>query len=389
MGIVIAAIVAICAFVLTSGIASAATRVVNQTDPPCAIGDAYYATIQEAITAAANGDTIIVCNGTYNENVDVNRRLTIRSAYGSENCIVRAKDSNDHVFHVRVNWVNITGFTVQNATMDVTACFSTNHPAAGIYLDLVMYCNISDNNATNNCNGISLFGSSNNILSENTANGNVFRGVLLDSMIPLFYSDHNYLTENTANRNYRGISLLFANNNILTDNTANLNDDIGIEFVQSNDNNFTSNTVNSNAIAGFWLQNSRDNNITCNWIHNNSPYGFYIFGGSTGNTIAYNNIMTNGVEQADGSWKYNFVNEQSNTVTAEDNYWGTEGEAQINASIYDYYDNPALGTVDFSGFLDRPPQCAPIPEAATVLLFSVGLIALVGYTDVQRRRSRK
>ena len=52
-------------------------------------------TIQSAVNAANSGDTIIVRDGTYNENVDVNvAHLTIRSESGSANCIVNALDPN-------------------------------------------------------------------------------------------------------------------------------------------------------------------------------------------------------------------------------------------------------------------------------------------------------
>ena len=42
-----------------------------------------YGTIQGAVDAASSGDTIIVRDGTYTENVNVNKRLTIRSENGS------------------------------------------------------------------------------------------------------------------------------------------------------------------------------------------------------------------------------------------------------------------------------------------------------------------
>ena len=113
--------------------------------------------IQHAIDNASAGDTICVKDGTYNENVDVNKRLTIRSEDGSANCIVNASNPNDPVFEVTEDYVNISGFMVQNAT----------GATAGIYLDNVEHCNISNNNVSNNYYGIYLWDSSNNNLIYN------------------------------------------------------------------------------------------------------------------------------------------------------------------------------------------------------------------------------
>jgi pectin methylesterase-like acyl-CoA thioesterase len=49
-----------------------------------------YATIQWAVDNAMIGDTIIVRDGVYTENVNVNKRLTIRSEKGPSSTIVRA-----------------------------------------------------------------------------------------------------------------------------------------------------------------------------------------------------------------------------------------------------------------------------------------------------------
>jgi hypothetical protein len=75
------------------------------------------ASIQAAVDAASPGDTIIVRDGTYIENVDVNKdHLTIRSESGAESTIVQAANPNDHVFEVTADYVNIYGFTVKGAT---------------------------------------------------------------------------------------------------------------------------------------------------------------------------------------------------------------------------------------------------------------------------------
>ena len=59
-----------------------------------------YPMIQEAVDAASDGDTIIVRDETYTENVDVNRSVTIQSENGSANCTVQAANSKEYVFEV-------------------------------------------------------------------------------------------------------------------------------------------------------------------------------------------------------------------------------------------------------------------------------------------------
>ena len=54
------------------------TLVVNQTDA-CTTGDLYFSTISDAVMNANDSDTIIVCPGTYNENVDVD--VSVKSAH--------------------------------------------------------------------------------------------------------------------------------------------------------------------------------------------------------------------------------------------------------------------------------------------------------------------
>jgi uncharacterized repeat protein (TIGR01451 family) len=96
--------------------------------------------IQAAIDNATAGDIICVEDGIYTENVDVYKRLTIRSENGSANCTVNAASLGDHVFEITADYVNISGFNVMGAT---------GGEKGGIYLSYVDHCNVSDNYVTN------------------------------------------------------------------------------------------------------------------------------------------------------------------------------------------------------------------------------------------------
>ncbi|MFZ2071412.1 MAG: hypothetical protein WAV32_07450, partial [Halobacteriota archaeon] len=92
-----------------------------------------YTTIQAAVDAASPGDTIIVIDGTYIENVDVSKRLTIKSENGAEKTIVQAANPDDHVFEVTADYVNISGFTVKGTAETAFTC-------AGINIRNADYC---------------------------------------------------------------------------------------------------------------------------------------------------------------------------------------------------------------------------------------------------------
>jgi len=266
------------------------------SDPPCSCdicvnttgwwrggGDfnANATPIRDAVNNATSGDTICVKDGNYSENIDVSTaNLTIQSQNGSANCVVNASNPDDDVFYVTANYVNITGFTVENAT---------GPGRAGILLNATSHCNISSNNATNNYYGIYLSSSSDNNLTSNTVNSNNAYGVYLS------HSSNNALRNNSIwNNAWRGIRLYSSSNNTLTNNTANSNNGDGIRLLSSsNSNTLTNNIASNNTNYGIYLYSSSSNNITNNTANSNTKYGIYLSSSSSNNNTLTNNTASN------------------------------------------------------------------------------------------------
>ena len=275
-----------------------------------------FTTIQQAVNDATANEIIIVRDGTYNENVDVNvDHLTIKSENGSDSTIVQAADSNDNVFEVTADYVNITGFAVRAATGEFN----------GIYLKSVGHCNISDNNASNNGHGIRLWYSNNNTLTNNTATNSNFHGIYL------VHSSNNTITNNIASNNENGIKLLYSSTNTLTSNTVSNNTLNGIHLYDSGSNNtLTSNTATNNRCGIHLYDSSSNNTLTSNTATNNR-YGIYLYSSSN------NMVMTNIVNLNKRGGIYLESSSHSNTITnntALNNNYGIQLKSSSDNFIY-------------------------------------------------------
>ncbi len=158
---------------------------------------------------------------------------------------------------------------------------------------------VEECNVTNFSEGIRLWGSHSNTLSNNMINSNVWDG------IDLYGSDNNTISDNIIPDNFDGISLDLSDNNIISGNTTTLQSfhHVGIDLSRSHNNTLISNTLANNGYYGISLGFSSgntliDNNIVYSSLaclelressnnkvyHNNfiNPTAVYIVGG-TGN----------------------------------------------------------------------------------------------------------
>ncbi|MEE9151911.1 MAG: pectinesterase family protein [Thermoplasmata archaeon] len=75
-------------------------------------GGADYTSIQDAINAASDDNTVYVYSGTYYENVMVNRSISLIGE--DKNTTIINGDGNSSVVSVVNSGVNLTGFTCSN-----------------------------------------------------------------------------------------------------------------------------------------------------------------------------------------------------------------------------------------------------------------------------------
>lgn len=115
-----------------------------------------YPTIQEAINHATEGDTISVGEGTYHENVVVNKTVVLTGKNRSSTIIDGGKTGT--VLEVAVEKVVVRDFTLRNS--------GPSWPDSGILIKSDEN-NISNNTVESNEHGILLYHSSGNILRNN------------------------------------------------------------------------------------------------------------------------------------------------------------------------------------------------------------------------------
>ena len=311
---------------LLSGGVEAATLVVCP-------GGCAFSSIQAAINASSNGDAIQVQSGTYYENVNVNKQLTLR---GIGNPVVSVA-TWESAITLSEDRITLEGFNAESVMNEDSVM--------NVYVGIRVNSNnntLINNNANTNSGGmrtsygIYLDSSNNNTLIGNNAFGLQTYGIYLNS------SNNNTLIDNNASNNQdpwvgTGVFLISSNNNTLIGNNASNNEGevgIGIYLISSNNNSLISNNANSN-VGGFGssygiiLSSSSNNTLISNNANSNIgsvySYGIYL-GSSNNNKIYHNNLMQN-TDQAYDNSNNNFWD---NGYPSGGNYWGDYTGVDLN-----------------------------------------------------------
>ena len=211
-----------------------------------------HPTIQEAIDHAYPGDTIFVYNGTYYENLVINKSLSL-VGQDRDSTIINGQEAG-LVVSITANNVNINGFTVQNSTHGPPPYNS------GILIDHSSDNNISYNNVEGNDHGIYLLSSNDNVVSGNDVAFNTYHGIHLDDSRGNLVSGNNVLLNNND-----GIYLHYSHENTIASNNASFNSFHGIYLFRSNDTSVFSNTISKNNDCGIGMHSCCNNTF----YHNN------------------------------------------------------------------------------------------------------------------------
>ena len=291
-------------------------------------GNNNFTTIQEAIDNASSGDIIFVHNGTYHENLIVNKTIDLIGENRS-NTIIDSEEIGNGIT-ISADRVLINNITIQNNYIGIyvssdnntlTNTTLTTSYAYGIKVSSSHNNTIFNNQIKNNkYYGISSSNSNNNTLINNQISYNRYYGILLTQSHSTIFSNNL-----VANNGGYGMQLTGSNKNTIANNSIKNNIGYAIQLTSSNENHVDNNNISNSTYYGIRIRSSSNNNtITSNFISNIENYGIRIH--SNNNTILYHNtLFSNGqhaYDEGNNTWYHSRFK--------EGNYWDDYNETDLD-----------------------------------------------------------
>ncbi|MFQ6106443.1 MAG: NosD domain-containing protein [Thermoplasmata archaeon] len=267
-------------------------------------GPGNYTTIQAAVNAANAGDIIYVFGGTYSENVIVSKSLSLIGE-DKQATIIDAGSTGSAVT-ITSDSVNISGFTLTNS--------GSLAGDAGVILDSVHYCTITDVITTGNTDGIFLFSSGTNTISLVETYSNFWSGIVT------MFSSSNVIDRNNVHSNFFGITLDRSSSNKVRWN--NVTDNFNQITLSGDFANVIAYNNISDGSRGIWLDDSENAIIKENNISSHTLVGIR-FQASLTATLTGNAMVENGIHIEGDSVQYWNTHDidDSNTVNGKPVYY--------------------------------------------------------------------
>ncbi len=309
-------------------------------------GPGNYTTIQDAINASSNGDTVYVYSGFYNENITIDKSIDI-VGNGTLNTTINATGS-ETVINVTADWVNITGIKIINSGS------SELNFDAGIKLNNVKYNKIEDCNISNNLYGIYIVDSDNCTLKNNEVYNTTHTGIHIETSDDCTLIDNNVSFSNQGINQwqYAGVHFDNSNENTIENNLMHNNPYYGLRFSNSHSNLIFINDIifNCGDEAGILIEWSDYNEILNNNISNNTDVGIYIT--VSFHTNIFNNTLIGNVGPGMQIWSSDYTEVINNTVINN----GGDGIYVSDCDNSDIMDNDIINSSSYGLFV-RGDDC--------------------------------
>ena len=243
-----------------------------------------FITLTEGIEAVISGKSVVVVAGNYNEQLIINKSITLQGA-SQDNTFISGSGLTGNLITIEADNITITGFTIDGAS-------ST---AKGIYFNNYSSININ-----------------NNIIQNNTSYG-----------INYINSSPTIENNDIKNNNYSGIDVGTGGAGIIRNNFV-VSSKHGIRTYGDSCPEINRNNISNNN-TGIYCRESATPIISYNTISNNSGYGILIdnilgnlvdpdIGGGDGQSDGQNKITGNSI--------HGVSNKTTHNIYAKYNWWG-------------------------------------------------------------------
>jgi len=253
--------ISLCMLIISIGLAQCSTINVSQNS-----------SIQAQLDSASPGDVILVGNGTFYENLIINKSIILRSINGA----VIDGLGNGSTIKLAADGVILEGLKIKNSSRE------------GI--DIISNNNTLKNNTVDDCQiGIVVSDSKGNMIEANTIRNNEDCGVVLQNSSNTFLS-YNYISNNAGD----GLEINDGLDNLIKGNNVSDNGGDGIYIKNSKADNISENMLLNNS-KGIYLYEATESAITSNSIENSREYGTKIYNllnGSFNSNFLHNNLKT-------------------------------------------------------------------------------------------------
>jgi parallel beta-helix repeat protein len=231
-------------------------------------GAGNYSEIQEAIDDAEVGDTVYVFRGTYNENIIINKTLSLVGELRTATTIEGSY--SEAVINISADEVEIRNFKVTESSYRS-------------YSDTILLYH------ANNCNlkyitvdsekdyGIRLNFASRNNIENNNVQGNNYGLYVKNSGIRLNFASRNNIENNNVQGNNYGLYVKNSDYNLIKNNNVSSNNYDGIYHSRSEGNKIIQNRFSQNTDDGIFLELSKETIIENNNVTHNKDNGIVVF----------------------------------------------------------------------------------------------------------------